>query len=428
MNIRSKAFWLMDRLKNKSAVVNHLEKIVRHLSGPNASSFLSDELHAILKYAVENVPYYMGNKADLTSFPVIDKAIIKSNLGKFISISKDSTELRKVVTSGSTGLPFQVYQDKGKVFRNTADTIFFGRLAGFHIGQPLAYLKIWTSINSKNKIQQWRENIISIDVTKLTVTFVFKIVSILKKKKNISILGYPSAILELSDLIQLNFRSEPFKVNSIITMSEALEVKAKQRLKETFNCENVFSRYSNVENGIIAQQFPDGEELFLVNTASYVIEILDDDDNPLSEGEVGRIVVTDLYNFGMPLIRYDTGDIGSMRIIEKETGSLRVLESVEGRKMDAIFDSEGELISSFVITNQMWEYPELLQYQFVQIDEKKYLFKLNSPDKFEREAQLLGKFREVLGKDALIDVEYVDEIPLLSSGKRKKVVNLMEGK
>lgn len=428
MSLRSKVFWLIDRIKNQSTIAKHLEHINSHLSGPDASSFLTDELHSLLRYTVKNVPYYKGVRPDLTSFPVIDKAIIRSNIENFVSQGYRSSELRKVVTSGSTGLPFQIYQDSGKVLRNTADTIYFGRLAGFELGQPLAYLKIWTSVNSKNKLEQLKENIIPIDVTKLTPSIIDNYLKVFKRRKNIAILGYPSAILELSKLLQFKLSSRPFKVSTIITMSEALELNAKLKLKEVFKCDNVFSRYSNVENGILAQQYPDGEDLFLINTASYVIEILDETDNPLPEGDTGRIVVTDLYNFGMPIIRYDTGDIGSMKTIEKVSGSFKVLNSVEGRKMDAIYDSAGQLISSFVITNQMWDYPELLQYQFIQSGKKEYIFKLNSPSKFDREGHLVNKFQGILGKEADISVTYVDEIPLLSSGKRKKVVNLTRGK
>ena len=428
MSLRSTAFWLIDRWKSQSTIAKHLEHISSHLSGPDASSFLTNELHSLLSYTVENVPYYKGIRPSLSSFPVIDKALIRSNIQGFISQDHGLSELRKVVTSGSTGLPFQIYQDRGKVLRNTADTIYFGGLAGFEFGQPLAYLKIWTSVNSKTNIEQIKENIIPIDVTKLTDSRVHEYVKQFKRKKRISILGYPSAIIELSNLLQYRYPSLPFKVKSIITMSEALENKAKLKLKEVFRCDNVFSRYSNVENGILAQQFPDGKESFLINTASYVIEILDDNDNSLPEGDTGRIVVTDLYNFGMPIIRYDTGDIGSMKTIEKQSGSFKVLNSIEGRRMDAIYDPTGQLISSFVITNQMWDYPELLQYQFIQSGEKEYVFKLNSPCRFEREEHLVNKFQGILGKEAIISIEYVNEIPLLSSGKRKKVVNLIGGK
>jgi phenylacetate-CoA ligase len=59
-----------------------------------------------------------------------------------------------------------------------------------------------------------------------------------------------------------------------------------------------------------------------------------------------------------------------------------ILSKVEGRKMDLVFNTNGNLVSSFTITNNMWLYPEIKQYQFIQTDKKNYLFKLNLEGKF----------------------------------------------
>ena len=74
----------------------------------------------------------------------------------------------------------------------------------------------------------------------------------------------------------------------------------------------------------------------------------------------------------------------------------------------------------------MWKYNTLNQYQFIQIAEKTYLFKLNTDKTFLKEDELINEFKGYLGNDADIKIEYVNEIPLLSSGKRKKVLNRME--
>ena len=141
-------------------------------------------------------------------------------------------------------------------------------------------------------------------------------------------------------------------------------------------------------------------------------------------GRSGRIVVTDLYNEAMPLIRYDTGDIGLLNEHLVNGKPTPMLEKIEGRKMDMVFDSNGHLVSSFTITNGMWKYTELTQYQFIQTSKTSYLFKLNIDTPFTRATELITDFKEIFGLDALIEIEYVDEIPLLNSGKRKKVMNI----
>ena len=64
-----------------------------------------------------------------------------------------------------------------------------------------------------------------------------------------------------------------------------------------------------------------------------------------------------------------------------------------------------------------------VQYQFIQTGEKEYEFILNLEEEFSREQELIEEFKGYLGLDAIIKVSYVDGIPLLNSGKRKKVIN-----
>ena len=72
----------------------------------------------------------------------------------------------------------------------------------------------------------------------------------------------------------------------------------------------------------------------------------------------------------------------------------------------------------------MWQYKEISQYQLIQVGQKEYVFKINCDSKFSREDKLIAEFKSYLGNDADFKVEYVDEIPLLDSGKRRKIANL----
>jgi phenylacetate-CoA ligase len=124
----------------------------------------------------------------------------------------------------------------------------------------------------------------------------------------------------------------------------------------------------------------------------------------------------------MPIIRYDTGDIA--KAITNKEGILQ-FESIEGRKMDLIYDTEGNLISSFVVYTKFYPFYTLLkQYQFIQKTKKDYLIKLNIHDDFPFEEELIESIKMDFGDDANIEIEFVDEIPPLASGKRKKVLNL----
>jgi len=240
-------------------------------------------------------------------------------------------------------------------------------------------------------------------------------------KRPKAMLSYASALTTICNYLA-KIESAPLNANmkSIIAMSEYLSPDIKERLKFYFGVEGI-SRYSNVENGIIAQQFP-GSSVFHINWASYTVEILELDSNKeVALGKPGRIVITDLFNYSMPVIRYDTGDIGYVKNDDPFNGA-PYLEHVEGRKMDMIYNTQGELITSY-ITYHLLKYDKIKQFQLIQEDPTTYSIKLNVYDDFDQQNYIINEFKTHLGADATIRVIYVKDIPLLNSGKRKLVIN-----
>lgn len=423
MNFRNIAYWLIDSLKGNN-VNQHLKEINSTLnkSMDEITAINNKKVKKILKHAINTTDYYSFiENENLRSFPVINKQIIRNNIKGFISRKYNLNNLIKVVTSGSTGTPFSVYHDMKKKNRNTADAMFFANKAGYVLGEKLVYFKIWNDVNRKSAFEAWMQNIVSQDVTNLSSKSIKNLLdSLEKEKETVHFLGYSSAFEAICQYLQKsNQRKVRSHIKSAVAMSESLSTTTKEQIKTFFNVD-IVSRYSNVENGILAQEEIQTSGDFTINWASYKIEILKMNlDIPCEIGEYGRIVITDLYNYAMPIIRYDTGDIGKFGITKK---GILTLESVEGRKMDMVFNTKGELMSSFTITNQMWKYPEIAQYQFIQITQKKYKFILNVKS-FDRESELINEFKEYFGQDAAISIEYIDEIPLLNSGKRRKVIN-----
>lgn len=268
------------------------------------------------------------------------------------------------------------------------------------------------------------ENVVPVDVTQFSDDSLSVLIEKFKSEKlPFAILSYSSALESVCRYLDKHHPGIKIEnAVSVISMSEALNDYTKTAIKKFFGVYPV-SRYSNIENGIIAQCLSDGSSSFVINRASYLVQVLAfDSDEPVAMGNPGRIVITDFYNFAMPMIKYDTGDVGTLG--KNHQGQL-VLTRVEGRRMDIVYNTLGELVSSFTINNNMLLYPEIKQYQFIQTGKTKYIFKLNPDGSFSREHELINQFKSFFGNDADIKVEYVTEIPLLNSGKRKMVVNLM---
>lgn len=423
MNLRKTAFQLQDFAKGNK-VTSHFNQLVNFYKNKENSV---EALSNLLRHAKMNVDFYRKIDAtNILNFPVVDKTIIKSSLDSFRAQNYLDKEVVSMTTSGSTGTPFTVFQDLNKKARNHADTMYFGDLGGYEIGNKLWYLKIWVKEKMSKPLFYKLQNIAPIDVISLSDVQIKKIIQSIQASPRIqyNILGYVSALEQVIRYCESNSISQiGGNAGGIITMSEGLSTKTREKLQKLFNC-SVVSRYSNLENGIIAQQLI-GEASFVVNTASYYVEILKEDSNEVVEnGKLGRIVVTDLYNFAMPMVRYDTGDLGSIRIKDDKT----FIERIEGRKLDVLFDTSNHVVSSYIMYKNMWQYTEIAQYQLIQTAEKSYIFKINCETEFKKEENLIREFKQYLGQDADFKVEYVNEIPLLNSGKRRKTVNLYKSK
>jgi len=421
LNIRARIFWGLDVLR-KSPIKKRLYKISKINDGDTYEAYHKAELHLLLKHAKTTTAYYENIETlDVLDYPVVNKNIIRDNLALFLSKSFTTKTRKKIFTSGSTGTPFYVYQDHNKVLHNIADNIYFYSKSGYTIGEKLIYIKIWPDVlKFKLKLNLFVKNIRPINVYNLEFKDILYHIKKLNSSNNsASIVSYVSVFKKMFRYLdKLPHNPITFKPKTIITISEALTDDIRKQIEAYFKVKPL-SRYSNNENGIIAQQTVLSGTKFKINHSSYFIEILDlKTDVRLEHGNLGRIILTDLKNYATPLIRYDTGDIG---VMELDAHGVPYLSKVLGRKIDALYDTNGKIVSSH-IAYKLFKYGDFKQLQFVQKTKKEYHVNLNTSEKVDENA-IAVEFKNYLGDDAVIKVNYVDEIPLLSSGKRRQIVN-----
>ena len=120
------------------------------------------------------------------------------------------------------------------------------------------------------------------------------------------------------------------------------------------------------------------------------------------------------------MIRYDTGDTGIVEMKSSTMGEFPYLKSLYGRRLDLIYDSKGNPIQPFVLSRILKNFPDIIQWQFIQKEKNLYILKLNTPILYSEEC--VTELQKFLGKEACIQIEYVSEIPVLDSGKRKSVI------
>lgn len=425
---RNKVFWALDALQGGKVKAHYkdIERILENFHTPESKERRDGLLKKLLNHASETTEFYgkYKNHRNLEDFPVVDKVVIRDSFDSFQSTEYKEQPKQEVSTSGSSGTPFKVYQNRDKVLRNRADTLFFQKIAGYEIGYRLYYIRKWLSKYRMDKVTSRIRNIEMVNVADFSDTYLENLVETLEKDTSTKvILSYSSALREICQYLgHINAKPVETKISSIIAMAEGLGEDTREKLKHYFNTP-VYLRYSNQENGILSLQLSQSNNNLQINWASYYIEILHPEkDIPVADGELGRVVVTDLFNYCTPFIRYDTGDFA---IITEDGGFFkgsRVFLRVEGRKMDILFDTKGKETSGFNI-HHLESHPDIKQFQFIQEDQAKYRLKLAVRKRLENEKEVIDRFKGFLGMDAKIEIAYVDEIPQLGSGKRRIIVN-----
>lgn len=427
MNLRRAAFYLADSATG-GLTHAHLRDVAFMQSGVDGGARLRRLLAAQLAYVKERVPFYSefsGARA-LGDLPVTDKGTHLDHGDQMMSTEFVGRPVHIASTSGSTGVPFRVRQDPRKRRRAAAETMYFGALAGYEVGDRLYYLKIWSARNRRNSAVQWARNLVEVDVLSFDERKARAVLrSIGEARHQAAIIGYASALETMASALvqdaELARRLEG-KVTALIAQSEPLSPAVKSELWRVLDCEPV-SRYGLEELGIVGQQQMRGDGRFILNRASHVVEVLEQDsDAAVPPGKVGRIVVTDVINRAQPLIRFDTGDLGAWAEPEGDSGTL-ALSRIDGRRADQLFDVNDDPLSPLVAYSFWWKYPGLMQYQLVQRAKGAYLLRLKVNGEFRSETQLVADFKNAVGSTAYVEVEYATDGFVLGSGKRKAIVN-----
>lgn len=421
MNIRKSVFFMLD--KGEFCVKKQLDEITR----ANNSDEYAKELHRksidnLISHVKATVPFYRNIATDrFEEFPVVNKVMMKDDIKSFRSNA--DLEIGKVRhTSGSTGIPFEIIQDKRKALRIQAELIYYREITGDEFGKKFVNLVSPSRIEKVSKMSLVKQNVIAFDVTKMDEQTLSELYNILKKNKNISyILGYTSALEKFAGFVENNKLDNKFSLKAVVSSSEILTDKSAERLRNIFNCP-IYDRYSNEDNGFIAQT--DGiSHDFLVNRGSFYIEILKmDEDVPASENEIGRIVITDYFNYAQPFLRYDTGDLGAFSYKEVNGAKRYVLTKLAGRISDVVYGENNKPISTFAIGCALEVFSEIKQYQLVQEDSMTFTLNIIDPDKHYKNNEYMKSLKELLGNKISVNINYLNELPTLSSGKFRRVI------
>lgn len=411
-------------------------------SAKNLTLFQDNVLMDLLPFVAKHVPFYREklapvlrndgsfNPENWTKLPILTAAELRDNFDAFRPTELPASHggIARYVSSGSTGRATAFYRSAlSEVAQNAAHYRSYHAF-NFDPQRNLAMIRTFDSALARSRpvpadrskipwAARWFSGGPTGFVQPLTVfTPVAKQVEWLRGLGEVYLNTFPSNALAIARYVARNPGTKP-QLLAILTAGEPLTDETRRQCSEHLGC-SCIDIYSSAECGLIANDCPVGEVMH-VQSELCRVEILDQNNRPARQGAWSRLIVTPLYNFAMPLIRYDTGDL------------VRIAAPCNcGRNHLAIERGTGRPSNMFYLPEMKWFRPEFdaavmeellgdSRWQLVQIGES--AFELRYAPKNAAFTIDVHKLRMVL-KNALgarvsIEIKPVAALGPASSGK-----------
>lgn len=399
-------------------------------------------LKRLLRHAADQVPWYqqqmrstglipedVTSVSDIAVLPVLTKALVREHYQDLIANNYRGRTFSKK-TGGSTGEPFcfeitrEDYQRRMAVMWRGYDR------AGARMGRRTLYL--WGADilpgNSlaalKNQFyhrffQRRMLNSFAMNEANLP-----DYVADIRRYRPEVIVGYVTPLYELAQYMIEGGELLPAP-SAILTGAEPLHAHQRSLIERAFSAP-VFNTYGCREVMLIASEAP-GVDGMLVNSDQLLLESIDDQGNPVRD-RPGRLLLTDLHAFGMPLIRYANGDVISLSDAPAAGLPWPRLISVEGRQLDLIRTTDGRLLPGEFFPHLLKDIPGVERFQVVQKTLQKLILRIVAGKEFNDAARglLMNALHSHLGSNLEVDLQLVSDIPLTASGKLRVTISELE--
>lgn len=413
----------------------------KNITKEKLESVQFEKLKKILLNAYKNVPYYTEefdkigfNPKNLKSISefneldfYIDKENVRENTEKLISLQAKKKKLSWHRTGGSTGTPLYFATDK--LTDSGSQTSIMRSLEWFGTKFGRKHVIFWGSPSYvvrtkldylKTAITKIRDKLMSrmyISNYDLSPENMEKYFYEIERYQPEYIRGMASSLYLFSKYIvdnNLIFNNTKLKV--IHSACEQLFDWQKEVIEKAFNAP-VANTYGLSEVCDIAYGAPCGH--LHISDEDVLVQLKDTD-----KGK--EIVVTQLNNLYCPLIKYRTGDLAENINDDCSAIKTKYIEGIKGRSHDVIKTKDGKYVHGQAFTHVLVFIENIYRYQLVQLKLDEFKILLVVSDSFIRdfaESEIVRGVRKLVGDDAVINFEYVNEIPLTPSGKHRWIIS-----
>ena len=401
------------------------------------------QLQYLIDFVYRNVPYYhklfdylklspddIKKIEDLEKLPILTKDIIKQNWEDLNPVSLDKMKYYTRSTGGSTGTPLQYRLSKYDRFLSGALLYRGWGYAGYELGDKMVFLAGTSLDVGSNPFIIKRAHEVARNIKKLSAfdmdnNEMLKYTKIIDSFKPKFIRGYASSI----DFFAKYIEDNDISINSpssIFTTAEKLYPHMGQRISSAFGCE-VYDGYGLNDGGVSAYECKEHNGLH-VDTERSIMEIVSDDGGQISCGE-GKILATSLHNYAMPLIRYETGDLGDLTDDVCSCGRhSMLLKNIVGRDKELLVTPAGKYVHGAAFYNdiicEFKDSNEIMECQIVQKNKDSIIFNMVCKNNFDMSQ--LDNVRDIIRKRSdgwEVEFKILDEIERTKAGKYKFIIS-----
>lgn len=437
--------WTIKRSTKK--LISQLER-TQWLTPNQIRKLQEKRLRRIIWHAYNHVEYYremfdslglepddIKTIEDLQKLPYLEKDNVRENIYfGLLSDNHDKKEILKISTSGSTGHPFVCYADRHQLEMRWAATLRSMEWTGYRFGDR--QMRLWHQTLGMSFKQVFKERFDAIlsrrkfvPAYEMTEDNIEKFIDNLNKFKPQLIDGYAESFNFLARFIKEKNFKPTHSPKGIISSAQALPDQSRQIIEQAFGC-RVFDKYGSREFSGIAYE-SDAHDGHLVVAENYIVEIVKDG-RPAQPGEVGEIIITDLNNRCMPFLRYRVGDLAVAmdNSVPSPCGrGLPRIGKIEGRVQAIIVGSNGSYIPGTFFAHLFKDYDHTVnQYKVVQDKPGEVTLQIVKALRFDEKDfnKILDSLYEFLGRETKIDVVFMDEIPMVRTGKQQGSISNMK--
>jgi phenylacetate-CoA ligase len=372
-------------------------------------------------------PSRPADEEQLRRLPVLEKASLHAAEESGL-LAEPAGKLFAVTTSGSTGQPTRVFRsirDQAEVSALWARVLhafghgYFDRQANINTGRAVARTGPVALLRQLHLLPEIR-HISSFEP-------VDRQIEILREHRPDTFSAYAVSLEIIADTL-LERGITDIRPKLVFSAAMPLSDRGRTAVTQAFGVAPL-DVYVTAELGTLAWECPEQRGALHLNDDMQIIEILDDRDQPVAEGETGQVVVTQLCCLAQPLLRYRLGDLAARIPGRCACGrGLARLSPVQGRTRHVIRLPDGRVLYGMMVSTVVKPFPEVRRWQLRQTaPDALRLLVVPSPAWSPEVAEKIARqLEEKFGRGLRFEVEPVDDIPLAPTGKLQTIVPLAE--